>query len=123
MAKPQVEIPAGQEPPADLEVDDHSAGDGPEAAAGQSVEVHSVGVSWSTGEEFDSSWNRGTTFRFGLGQGQVIPGWDQGVQGMQVGGRRRLTIPPQLAYGSRGAGDVIAPDETLVFVVDLVSVG
>jgi peptidylprolyl isomerase len=123
MAKPQVEIPTGQEPPADLLVDDLTVGDGPEAAAGQSVEVHYVGVSWSTGDEFDASYNRGTTFRFGLGQGQVIPGWDQGVQGMRVGGRRRLTIPPHLAYGSRGAGGVIAPDETLVFVVDLVSVG
>ena len=123
MAKPHVEIPTGQEPPADLLVDDLTVGDGPEAAAGQSVEVHYVGVAWSTGDEFDASYNRGTTFRFGLGQGQVIPGWDQGVQGMRVGGRRRLTIPPQLAYGSRGAGGVIAPDETLVFVVDLVSVG
>jgi peptidylprolyl isomerase len=123
MAKPRVEIPAGQAPPAELLVDDLTVGDGPEAAAGQSVEVHYVGVSWSTGEEFDASWNRGTTFRFGLGQGQVIPGWDQGVQGMRVGGRRRLTIPSHLAYGSRGAGGVIGPDETLVFVVDLVSVG
>jgi peptidylprolyl isomerase len=123
MAKPHVEFPAGQEPPADLLVEDLEVGDGPEAAAGQNVEVHYVGVSWSTREEFDASWNRGTTFRFGLGQGQVIPGWDQGVQGMRVGGRRRLTIPPRLAYGSRGAGGVIGPDETLVFVVDLVSVG
>jgi peptidylprolyl isomerase len=123
MAKPPVEIPAGQEPPADLQVEDLTVGDGEEAAAGQSVEVHYVGVSWTTGDEFDASWNRGTTFRFGLGQGQVISGWDQGVQGMRVGGRRRLTIPPHLAYGSSGAGGVIGPDETLVFVVDLVSVG
>jgi peptidylprolyl isomerase len=123
MAKPRVDIPTGQEPPTDLQVEDLTVGDGPEAAAGQGVEVHYVGVSWSTGEEFDASWNRGTTFRFGLGQGQVIPGWDQGVQGMRVGGQRRLTIPPHLAYGSRGAGGVIGPDETLVFVVDLVSVG
>jgi peptidylprolyl isomerase len=123
MAKPTIDIPAGQAPPEELQIEDLQVGDGPEAAAGQSVEVHYLGVSWSTGQEFDASWNRGTTFRFGLGQGQVIPGWDQGVQGMRVGGQRRLTIPPHLAYGSRGAGGVIGPDETLVFVVDLVSVG
>ena len=122
MAKPSVEIPAG-DPPADLQVEDMTVGDGEEAVAGRGVEVHYVGHSGSTGEEFDASYNRGTTFRFGLGGGQVIPGWDQGVQGMRVGGRRRLTIPPHLAYGSRGAGGVIGPDETLVFVVDLVSVG
>jgi peptidylprolyl isomerase len=123
MAKPNVEIPAGEQPPAELQVEDITVGDGDEAIAGQGVEVHYVGVAWSDGGEFDASWNRGTTFRFGLGQGQVIPGWDQGVQGMRVGGQRRLTIPPHLAYGSAGAGGVIGPNETLVFVVDLVSVG
>jgi peptidylprolyl isomerase len=86
------------------------------------VDVHYVGVSWATGRQFDASWDRGGTFQFGLGQGQVIPGWDQGVTGMKVGGRRRLTIPPDLAYGSRGAGGAIGPDETLVFVVDLLGV-
>jgi peptidylprolyl isomerase len=123
MAKPTIDIPAGEAPPTELQIDDLEVGDGPEAGAGQSAEVHYVGVSWSSGEEFDASWNRGTTFRFGLGQGQVISGWDQGVQGMRVGGRRRLTIPPHLGYGPRGAGGVIGPDETLVFVVDLVSLG
>ena len=123
MDKPAVDVPPGQEPPTELQVTDLSVGDGQEAASGQTAEVHYVGVSWSTGEEFDASYDRGSTFRFGLGAGQVIPGWDQGVQGMRVGGRRRLEIPPHLAYGSRGAGGVIGPDETLVFVVDLVSLG
>ena len=85
------------------------------------MEVHYVGVSWSTGKQFDASWDRGSTFKFGLGKGQVIAGWDQGVAGMKVGGRRRITIPPMLAYGKRGAGGVIGPDETLVFVVDLIA--
>jgi peptidylprolyl isomerase len=120
--KPQVEIPAGQQPPGQLEVDDLTVGDGEEAAAGHDVEVHYVGVSWATGNQFDASWDRGDTFRFGLGRGQVIQGWDQGVAGMKVGGRRRITIPPELAYGKQGAGGVIGPDETLVFGVDLVGV-
>ena len=120
-AKPEVTVPDAA-PPAELEVEDLTVGDGPEAAAGHQVEVHYVGVSWSTGRQFDASWDRGSTFGFGLGAGQVISGWDRGVQGMRVGGRRRLTIPPHLAYGDRGAGGVIAPDETLVFVVDLVAV-
>jgi peptidylprolyl isomerase len=120
--KPQVEVPQDQAPSYQLELEDLTVGDGDEAAAGQIVEVHYVGVSWSSGKEFDSSWNRGDTFKFGLGKGQVIPGWDQGVAGMKVGGRRRITIPPDLAYGKRGAGGVIGPDETLVFVVDLVGV-
>jgi peptidylprolyl isomerase len=119
--KPQVDIPDGA-PSYQLEVDDIVEGDGEEAVAGQTVEVHYVGVAWSTKEEFDASWNRGDTFKFGLGKGQVIQGWDQGVAGMKVGGRRRITIPPMLGYGKRGAGGVIGPDETLVFVVDLVGV-
>ena len=86
------------------------------------MEVHYVGVSWNTGQQFDASWDRGSTFKFGLGKGQVIAGWDQGVAGMRVGGRRRITIPPMLAYGKRGAGRAIGPDETLVFVVDLIGV-
>jgi len=122
LAKPDVDRPDGP-PPAELEVTDVTVGDGPEAAAGQVVSVHYVGVSHSTGEEFDASWNRGQPLRFPLGQGHVIPGWDQGVQGMRVGGRRKLVIPPHLAYGARGAGGVIKPNETLIFVVDLVEVG
>jgi peptidylprolyl isomerase len=82
--------------------------------------VHYVGVAHSTGEEFDASWNSGQPLDFRLGVGQVIPGWDHGIQGMRVGGRRRLTIPARLAYGNRGAGGVIRPGETLIFVVDLV---
>ncbi len=121
-SKPVVTIPDGP-PPGELLIEDIEIGDGAEAVAGSPVNVHYVGVSWSTGAEFDSSWNRGELFEFPLGAGHVISGWDQGVVGMQVGGRRRLTIPPHLGYGSRGAGGVIGPDETLVFVVDLFDVG
>ncbi|GAA2437949.1 FKBP-type peptidyl-prolyl cis-trans isomerase [Streptomyces macrosporus] len=119
--KPEIDFPGG-EPPADLEIKDIWEGDGPVAKAGDTVSVHYVGVAFSTGEEFDASWNRGTPLRFQLGVGQVIPGWDRGVQGMKVGGRRQLTIPPHLAYGDRGAGGRIKPGETLIFVCDLVSV-
>jgi peptidylprolyl isomerase len=119
--KPQVDIP-DESPSYQLEVEDLEVGGGEEAAAGHTVEVHYVGVSWNTKEQFDASWDRGDTFKFGLGKGQVIQGWDQGVAGMKVGGRRRITIPPMLGYGKRGAGGVIGPDETLVFVVDLIGV-
>ena len=122
MQKPEITIPA-EDPPAELVIDDITVGDGDEAAVGQGVTVHYVGVSWSTGAEFDASWNRMEPFRFGLGQSQVIQGWDEGVQGMKVGGRRRLTIPPHMGYGNAGAGGVIAGGETLVFVVDLLAVG
>ncbi|CAN5540951.1 MAG: FKBP-type peptidyl-prolyl cis-trans isomerase [Iamia sp.] len=123
MSKPDVTIPADTAPPTDLVVDDLTVGDGEEATAGHNVDVHYVGVSWSTGQQFDASWDRGDTLGFRLGRGQVIDGWDQGVQGMKVGGRRRLTIPPAMGYGAQGAGGVIAPNETLVFVVDLLGVG
>jgi peptidylprolyl isomerase len=119
--KPEVTIPEG-DPSYQLELEDIEVGDGEEATPGSTVEVHYVGHSWSTGEQFDASWDRGDTFKFGLGKGQVIQGWDQGVAGMKVGGRRRITIPPMLGYGKRGAGGVIKPDETLVFVVDLIDV-
>ena len=118
---PQPVTPAAHIPFA-LGIDHLAGGDGAEAVAGKKVSVHYVGVAFSTGEEFDASWNRGRPFEFKLGKGQVIPGWDQGVQGMKVGGRRKLTIPSALAYGARGAGGVIAPHEPLVFVVDLLSV-
>jgi peptidylprolyl isomerase len=120
--KPQVDVPADQAPSYQLELEDLELGEGEEATSGRVVEVHYVGVSWSTGKQFDASWDRGDTFKFSLGKGQVIQGWDQGVAGMRVGGRRRITIPPMLGYGKRGAGGVIGPDETLVFVVDLVGV-
>ncbi len=120
--KPQVDVPSDQSPSYQLELEDIEVGDGDEAVAGQIVEVHYVGVSWKNGQQFDASWDRGDTFKFGLGKGQVIQGWDEGVAGMKVGGRRRITIPPQPAYGKRGAGGVIGPGETLVFVVDLVGV-
>jgi peptidylprolyl isomerase len=120
--KPHVYVPPGETPPPELMIEDIEVGEGEEAAAGCEVEVHYVGVSWRTRKQFDASWDRGDTFRFGLGQGQVITGWDEGVTGMKVGGRRRLVIPPGKAYGRQGAGGVIGPDETLVFVVDLLGV-
>lgn len=119
--KPEIDFPGG-EPPAELEIKDIWEGDGPVAKAGDTVSVHYVGVAFSTGEEFDASWNSGAPLRFQLGAGRVIAGWDQGVQGMKVGGRRQLVIPAHLAYGDRGAGSRIAPGETLIFVCDLVSV-
>jgi peptidylprolyl isomerase len=118
--KPEIDFPGG-EPPAELEITDIWEGDGAVAKSGDTVRVHYVGVAYSTGEEFDASWNRGDPLEFRLGVGQVITGWDQGVQGMRVGGRRQLVIPPGLAYGDRGAGHSIAPGETLIFVCDLVS--
>ena len=120
--KPEVLVPSDRDPSYQLEIEDITVGGGDAAVAGRIVEVHYVGVSWNTGQQFDASWDRGSTFKFALGKGQVIAGWDQGVAGMKVGGRRRITIPPMLAYGKRGAGRVIGPDETLVFVVDLFSV-
>ncbi len=121
LSKPVVEQPSG-EPPADLVIEDITVGDGEQASSGHQVQVHYVGVSFSSGKEFDSSWNRREPFDFRLGAGMVITGWDRGVAGMRVGGRRKLTIPAHLAYGNRGAGGVIKPGETLVFVVDLLGV-
>jgi peptidylprolyl isomerase len=119
--KPEIDFP-DFDPPDDLLIDDLVEGDGAVAAAGSTVKVHYVGVAHSTGEEFDASYDRGEPLQFRLGVGQVISGWDTGVQGMKVGGRRRLVIPPHLGYGDRGAGGAIKPGETLIFVCDLVGV-
>ncbi|MEO7836885.1 MAG: FKBP-type peptidyl-prolyl cis-trans isomerase [Acidimicrobiales bacterium] len=121
-SKPEVAVPDGP-PPTKLEITDLIEGTGKEAAGGQNVTVHYVGVSYSTKKQFDASWDNGQPFPFNLGSGAVIDGWDQGVPGMKVGGRRRLIIPPDLGYGDRGAGSDIKPGETLVFVIDLLSVG
>ena len=119
--KPVIEIPEG-DPPADLVIEDLTVGDGEEAVSGKQCTMQYVGHGWSTRKQFDASWDRGEPFSFRLGAGMVIGGWDQGVAGMKVGGRRKLTIPPELGYGQRGAGRDIKPGETLVFVVDLLAV-
>ena len=118
--KPFVEPHTGPAPD-DLLIEEIVVGSGDEATAGQTAVVHYVGISASTGEEFDASWNRGDTFSFPLGAGYVIQGWDLGVVGMKIGGRRRIVIPSHLGYGEQGAGGVIAPGETLIFVVDLIA--
>jgi peptidylprolyl isomerase len=116
--KPKVTVPNGA-PPKKLETKDLEEGSGATAKAGDAVTVNYVGVNYKTGKEFDASWDRGEPFTFTLGGGEVIPGWDQGVAGMKVGGRRELIIPPSLGYGAAGAPPAIPPNETLVFVVDL----
>ena len=121
LAKPSITVPAG-DPPTSLIIDDITVGSGKEAISGCRPVMHYVGVAWSTGQEFDASWDRHETFSFRLGASEVIGGWDQGVAGMKVGGRRQLTIPPELGYGSRGAGGVIKGNETLIFIVDLIDV-
>ena len=119
--KPEIDFPE-HEAPTELVIEDIVVGDGAEAKAGDMVSTHYVGVAFSTGEEFDASWNRGAPLDFTVGIGQVIEGWDKGLLGMKVGGRRRLEIPAHLAYGDRGAGSAIAPGESLIFVVDLLGV-
>ena len=121
MDKPEIDF-FDPEPPSELVITDVTLGEGEEATAGSTVSVHYVGVAHSSGEEFDASYNRGTPLSFRVGIGQVIAGWDQGIVGMKVGGRRQLVIPPHLGYGDRGAGGVIAPGETLIFVCDLMGV-
>jgi peptidylprolyl isomerase len=120
--KPKVTVPGGA-PPKKLETIEIVEGDGAEAKSGDKVSVQYVGVGYKSGEEFDASWDRGEPFPFTLGTGEVIPGWDQGVEGMKEGGRRELIVPPELAYGAAGAPPSIGPNETLIFVVDLVKVG
>lgn len=119
--KPEIDFP-DFEPPADLVIEDITVGDGAEAKAGDTVNVHYVGVAHSTGEEFDASYNRGAPLKFRVGVGMVIKGWDDGIQGMKVGGRRKLIIPPHLGYGDRGAPGAIKGGETLIFVCDLVGI-
>ena len=120
--KPEVEVPEGP-PPDELVVEDLVEGDGPVAEPGSLVTVHYVGVGYENGEQFDASWDRGEPFSFQLGEGGVIEGWDEGVAGMRVGGRRKLVAPPDLAYGRQGSPPAIGPNETLVFVIDLLEVG
>ncbi len=119
--KPTIATPEGS-PPTELVVKDIKKGTGKKARKGDSVKVQYLGVNWSTGQEFDASWNAGKAFYFVLGEGMVIPGWDKGVVGMRVGGRRLLVIPPEMGYGAQGQGTAIPPNETLVFVVDLEAV-
>lgn len=120
--KPEIDFPEG-DAPTELVVEDVTVGDGAEVTAGSPIQAHYVGVAFSTGEEFDASWNRGAPLAFTAGIGQVIQGWDQGLLGMKEGGRRKIVIPPHLGYGDRGAGAAIKGGETLIFVVDLVKVG
>ena len=120
-AKPKVTVPDGPAPKK-LEENEIVEGEGAEAKAGDEVTVQYVGVGYDSKEEFDSSWSRNEPFTFTLGAGEVIPGWDQGVAGMKVGGRRELIIPANLAYGPTGSPPVIGPNETLIFVIDLLAV-
>ena len=119
--EPKVTVPKGA-PPKKLVVKDIEKGTGAEAKAGDEVEVQYVGVNYKRGDKFDASWDRNEPFSFQLGAGMVIPGWDQGIEGMKVGGRRELIIPPSLGYGPAGSPPAIPPNETLIFVVDLLSV-
>ena len=116
--KPEVEFQAGP-PPSELTITDLIVGEGAEAVRGGVVDVHYVGVDYETGEEFDSSWDRGQSANFPLDR--LIPGWQEGIPGMKVGGRRQLTVPPELAYGPAGAGHRLS-GRTLVFVIDLLGV-
>ncbi|MFD7745923.1 FKBP-type peptidyl-prolyl cis-trans isomerase [Streptomyces sp. NPDC059698] len=120
-AKPEVEVPEGAAPDA-LTVRDLVVGEGPEARPGTVVQVHYVGVTFASGREFDSSWERGRPFKFAVGGGKVVKGWDRGVRGMRVGGRREIIVPPRLGYGRQSPTASIPPDSTLVFVVDLLTV-
>jgi peptidylprolyl isomerase len=120
--KPKVTVPEGA-PPKGLQIKDLKEGDGATAKNGDNITVHYVGVAYSTGKQFDASWDNGQPFTLPLGAGQVIPGWDQGIPGMKVGGRRELIIPPDLAYGEAGYPPDIKPNETLIFVIDLLQVG
>lgn len=119
--KPEIVLPGG-EAPEELTVRDLVVGDGPEAKPGRVVRVHYVGVTFASGKEFDASWDRGEPFKFAVGGGRVIKGWDRGIRGMRVGGRREIVVPPRLGYGKQSPSPLIPPGSTLVFVVDLISV-
>lgn len=119
--KPKVTVPSGP-PPKQLEIKEIEKGTGAEAKSGDEITVQYVGVGYESKEEFDSSWSRNEPFPLTLGTGGVIPGWEQGIEGMKVGGRRELIIPPNLAYGPQGSPPAIGPNETLIFVVDLLAV-
>jgi peptidylprolyl isomerase len=123
LAKKPVVKPPSDPPPAKLEIEDIVRGKGQAAKAGDQLTVQYVGVNYANGKQFDASWDRGEPFTFPLGAGQVIPGWDQGLVGMMPGGRRQLTIPPDLAYGAQGAPPDIPPNATLIFVIDLQRIG
>jgi len=120
--KPKVTVPKGA-PPKKLVIKEIVEGTGAEAKAGDEVTVQYVGVNYKNGKEFAASWDRGEPFPLQLGAGMVIPGWEQGIEGMKVGGRRELIIPPELAYGPEGSPPAIGPNETLIFVIDLLEVG
>ncbi|MGW6568883.1 FKBP-type peptidyl-prolyl cis-trans isomerase [Streptomyces sp. NPDC054975] len=119
--KPEVDLPQG-DPPPELTIRDLVVGDGPEAKPGRVVQVHYVGVTFESGKEFDASWDRGKPFKFAVGGGRVIKGWDRGIRGMKVGGRREIIVPPRLGYGKQSPSPLIPAGSTLVFVVDLLSV-
>ncbi|GHF01531.1 FKBP-type peptidyl-prolyl cis-trans isomerase [Streptomyces griseoluteus] len=121
LTKPEVEVPEGAAP-TELTIRDLVVGDGPEVKSGMVVRVHYVGVTFASGKEFDASWDRGEPFKFALGSGRVIKGWDRGVKGMRVGGRREIIVPPRLGYGNQSPTPLIPAGSTLVFVVDLLDV-
>ncbi|MEV7567480.1 FKBP-type peptidyl-prolyl cis-trans isomerase [Streptomyces tanashiensis] len=119
--KPEIDLPQG-DAPTELTTRDLIVGDGLEAKPGRVVQVHYVGVTFETGKEFDASWDRGLPFKFAVGGGKVIKGWDRGIRGMKVGGRREIIVPPRLGYGKQSPSPLIPAGSTLVFVVDLLSV-
>ncbi|MFJ5074104.1 FKBP-type peptidyl-prolyl cis-trans isomerase [Streptomyces sp. NPDC088553] len=119
--KPEIDLPEG-DPPTELTIRDLIIGDGNEAKPGNVVQVHYVGVTFASGKEFDASWDRGQPFKFAVGGGRVIKGWDRGIRGMKAGGRREIIIPPRLGYGNQSPSPLIPAGSTLVFVVDLLTV-
>lgn len=121
LTKPRIEVPQG-DAPTELTIRDLVVGDGPEAQPGRVVQVHYVGVTFASGREFDSSWEQGRPFKFAVGGGKAIKGWDRGVRGMKVGGRRQIIVPPRLGYGRQSPSPLIPAGSTLIFVVDLLTV-